>query len=50
MDKLFAKKSTPKAKQTGLFGKPVKEAKADEEMQITSGKTEKPKYIPWVEK
>jgi len=43
MDKLFK----PKSKQTGLFGKVVKEA--DTEMQIES-KEEVPKYVPWVEK
>ena len=51
MDKIFTKKSTPKAaKQTGLFGKPVKEAKEDEDMQVTSAKPSRPKYVPWVEK
>ena len=49
MDAMFSKKKTPK--QTGLFGKSVKEGKPDdEEMQIIEKAPEQPKFIPWVEK
>jgi hypothetical protein len=53
MNQMFSKKKTPK--QTGLFGKAVKEAAPegdDEVMEIEDKKPveDLPRYVPWVEK
>lgn len=51
MNEMFGKKSK-QAKQTGLFGMPVKEIVIDDEdMQITEAKKEqRTAFVPWIEK